>query len=351
LTTSLVGKTYVQGHIYRNNNDNVIASNGTFLPYTDRGNLIDGSGRYFIKPLPQYSEYPVSAFASVEDAGAKGDGQTDDTAALQAALLANAGCKITYFPHGVYLVTDTLYVPPGSRILGQVWSTLSASGAKFADSENPHVMLQVGKEGEVGVAEVTDMLFTVADVLPGAILVEVNMRGANQGDVSFHNSHYRIGGAADSKTETACQTESEPCKAAFLLTHLKACSSSYIENAWLWSADHDLDGDYNQQIGTGRGMLVEAQQGTWLVGTGSEHHTLYAYQFNNAQNVFAAMQQVETPYWQPTPRAPNPWTPSLAYSDPTFEGCPSNVSQCYMQWALRIIGSETHTLPLYGEQS
>ena len=131
-------------------------------------------------------------------------------------------------------------------------------------------MLQVGKEGEVGTAEFTDMLFTVADVLPGAILVEVNMRGANQGDVSFHNSHYRIGGAADSKTETACQTESDPCEAAFLLLHLKACSSSYIENAWLWSADHDLDGDYNQQIGTGRGMLVEAQQGTWLVGTGSE---------------------------------------------------------------------------------
>ena len=232
--------------------------------------------------------------------------------------------------------------------MGEVWSTLSASGATFADSNNPHVMIQVGKEGEVGVAEFTDMLFTVADVLPGAILVEVNMRGANQGDVSFHNSHYRIGGAADSKTETACQTESDPCPAAFLLTHLKACSSVYIENAWLWSADHDLDGDYNQQIGTGRGMLVEAQGGTWLVGTGSEHHTLYAYQLNNAQNVFAAMMQVETPYWQPTPRAPTPWTPSPVYSDPTFEGCPSNISQCYMQWALRIIGPETHTVPLYG---
>ena len=154
-------------------------------------------------------------------------------------------------------------------------------------------MIRVGDPGEVGVAEFTDMLFTVADVLPGAILVEVNMRGANQGDVSFHNSHYRIGGAADSKTETACQTESDPCKAAFLLTHLTETSSTYIENAWLWSADHDLDGVYNQQIGTGRGMLVEAKGGTWLVGTGSEHHTLYAYQFKDAQNVFAAMMQGE----------------------------------------------------------
>jgi glucan 1,3-beta-glucosidase len=240
LTSSLTGKTFIQGHIYRNNNDRVIASNGTFLPYTNRGNLIDGSGRYFTKSLPQYSDYPVSAFASVKDAGARGDGQTDDTAALQAALLANANCKITYFPHGVYLVTDTLYVPPGSRIVGEVWSTISASGPNFKDANNPFVMLQVGKQGEVGVAEFTDMLFTVADVLPGAILVEVNMRGVNQGDVSFHNSHYRVGGAADSKTETACQTDSHPCKAAFLLVHLTADSSTYIENAWLWSADHDL---------------------------------------------------------------------------------------------------------------
>ena len=96
-------------------------------------------------------------------------------------------------------------------------------------------------------------------------------------------------------------------------------------------------------------MLVESQLGTWLVGTGSEHHVLYAYQFNNAQNVFAAMMQVETPYWQPVPRAPSPWTPSSFYSDPNFVGCQKNVSQCYMQWALRIIGSETRTLLLYGQ--
>lgn len=37
-------------------------------------------------------------------------------------------------------------------------------------------------------------------------------------------------------------------------------------------------------------MLVEATAGTWLVGTASEHHTLYAYQFYNAQNVMSAMQ-------------------------------------------------------------
>ena len=96
-------------------------------------------------------------------------------------------------------------------------------------------------------------------------------------------------------------------------------------------------------------MLVEAQAGTWLVGTASEHNTLYAYQFNNAQNVFAALMQVETPYWQPNPEAPAPWTANATWSDPDFSGCNSSVPQCYMQWALRIIGAQTSTLALYGQ--
>jgi len=81
-------------------------------------------------------------------------------------------------------------------------------------------MVQVGRPGDVGVAELQDILFTVGDVLPGAILVQVNMKATNQGDVSFHNSHFRMGGAADSRTETACQTYGSPCKAAFLPLHL-----------------------------------------------------------------------------------------------------------------------------------
>jgi glucan 1,3-beta-glucosidase len=209
-------------------------------------------------------------------------------------------------------------------------------------------MIQVGKPGEVGLAEFSDMLFTVADVLPGAILVEVNMRGQHQGDVSFHNVHYRIGGAADSLTETVCNSDASPCKAAFLVMHLKDTSSSYIENSWLWTADHDLDGTNPTSVGTGRGMLVEATQATWLIGTGSEHHTLYGYTLYNAKNVMTSLMQVETPYWQPLPKAPFPWTPNATWHDPTFEGCSGNVSQCYMSWAVRVIGSETQNVALYG---
>jgi glucan 1,3-beta-glucosidase len=146
-------------------------------------------------------------------------------------LKANANCKITYFPYGVYVVTGTIKVPPGSRIVGEVWSVITASGSNFNSSDNPRALLRVGEPGDVGIAEVSDMLMTVSDLLPGTILIEVNMAGTSPGDVSFHNTHTRVGGAADSRVETACQSESQPCKAAFMHAHLAKSSSSYWENS------------------------------------------------------------------------------------------------------------------------
>lgn len=346
----LSGQTYAVGYVHVSNDGSVTDTDGNYLPYTSRGILANSSGDYVTKSQPQYTQYDASAFSSIKDSGAKGDGQTDDTAAINAALQANADCKITYFPHGVYVVTDTIVVPPGSRLVGEVWSIITASGAKFKDASNPKPMIQVGTAGSVGIAEFSDLLFTVADVLPGAILVEVNMVGTNPGDVSFHNVHTRVGGAADSRTETACSSTTNPCKAAFLHVHLTACSSSYWENNWLWTADHDLDNTYPITMGVGRGMLVEATRGTWLVGTASEHQVLYAYQFNNAQNVQASMMQVETPYWQPAPKAPFPWTPNTtaSWADPTFD-CAGLADECNMSWQMRILGAQSHTLALYGQ--
>jgi hypothetical protein len=52
---------------------------------------------------------------SVTDFGAVGDGVTDDTAAIQAAITASAD-KSLYFPSGTYLITDTL-----NQLQSQAW--------------------------------------------------------------------------------------------------------------------------------------------------------------------------------------------------------------------------------------
>jgi pectin methylesterase-like acyl-CoA thioesterase len=93
--------------------------------------LHSDTGNFFARPKPQYENYAVSDFVSVKAHGAKGDGHSDDTAAIQQAISQYAGCKIIYFPAGTYLITSTVTVPAGSRLVGEVWSVLSATGSAF----------------------------------------------------------------------------------------------------------------------------------------------------------------------------------------------------------------------------
>jgi hypothetical protein len=49
-----------------------------------------------------------------------GDGVTDDTAAVQKAFDSNVG-KIIYVDSGNYILTKTVTIPGGSRIVGEMW--------------------------------------------------------------------------------------------------------------------------------------------------------------------------------------------------------------------------------------
>ncbi|KAF7142176.1 hypothetical protein CNMCM5793_008853 [Aspergillus hiratsukae] len=80
-----------------------------------------------------------------------------------------------------------------------------------------------------------------------------------------------------------------------------------------------------------------------------EHHTLYQYNFEYAQNVFSAFQQSETPYWQgwgSPDLAPAPWSSNLIASDPNFSNCDPSDAGCRMALFERIRGSSD--LFLYG---
>jgi hypothetical protein len=60
-----------------------------------------------------------SAPVNVRDYGATGDGTTNDTTAVQAALTAaKAGSKVLYFPKGNYLVEEALYLDRGLTVYG-----------------------------------------------------------------------------------------------------------------------------------------------------------------------------------------------------------------------------------------
>lgn len=122
-TRSTTIGSFIQGTVYKDQTTGKYLESSGSLSRPQA--LVDSSGAYWTKSRPQYEQYSSGCFSSVRDFGATGDGKTDATKAINAALKANANRRITYFPAGNYRVSGTIHVPVGSRIVGEVWSTIS----------------------------------------------------------------------------------------------------------------------------------------------------------------------------------------------------------------------------------
>ncbi|EER45681.1 LysM domain-containing protein [Histoplasma capsulatum H143] len=311
---------------------------------------------FFERAKPQYEAIPVSKFVHMKDR-AKGDGITDDTESFQSVLLQYAGSdNIIFVDAGSYILTETITIPAGAKIVGEGWPQLVAFGPKFQDEKNPRPLVRVGNRGDRGDVEIQDLLFTTKGPTAGAVLVEWNIKAACSGCASMWDSHVRIGGATGSElTSTECPAitsgvNGDGCKSGSLMMHITDSSSAYMENVWLWTADHDIDDldwqDNNNtlvqtSIYTARGLLVESTEATWLYGTSSEHALYYQYNFYKAQNVFAGMIQTESPYYQPTPNPPAPFESAVGIfnGDPAYQNCHCGSPGNDAAWALRIIES------------
>lgn len=316
--------------------------------------LVDGSGKIFERTKPLYEDYPTSAFISVKSAGAKGDGETDDTEAIQKILNSAKEDQIVYFDHGAYIITSTIKVPKNIKIVGEIWPMLMAHGKKFSDQKNPIPMLQIGQPGDVGSIEMSDLLIETKGPAPGAILMEWNLAESSQGSAGMWDVHFRIGGSSgtDLQSDKCAKTPKEStepdheCIGAFMLFHATEKANAYVGNAWFWTADHELDlPDHNQiNIYTGRGVLIESQGPVWLYGTSSEHNQLYNYQISNAKDIFMGFIQTETPYYQANPNALVPFTPQSSWNDPDFASCKTD--SCRKAWGVRVLN--TSDLYIYG---
>jgi glucan 1,3-beta-glucosidase len=271
---------WADGHRYLPNGP--IAARGPITPSKRPSILLNAEGKYYERSKPQYGEIPLSKFLSVRDLGATGNGNTDDTQALNAAILqAKDEGKILFMDAGYYKVTGTIYVPPGSKIVGEALATVILSaGGYFNDINAPKAVVQVAQPGEQGVVELSDLILSTQGQQRGAILMEYNL--ASYGEpAGLWDVHTRIGGFAGSNLQTA-QCEKTPdvvitednlvadCIAAYLSIHVtKFGTGLYMENNWLWTADHDLDDPTNNNtqltIYNGRGLYIESNRGVlWL---------------------------------------------------------------------------------------
>ena len=77
-------------------------------------------------PVMRTLQQKLDDFVSVKDFGAKGDGETDDTAAINRALYQlycvtgfQGAFKTLHFPAGRYIISDWIKVPPYATLMGE----------------------------------------------------------------------------------------------------------------------------------------------------------------------------------------------------------------------------------------
>ncbi|KAI1399306.1 glycoside hydrolase family 55 protein [Hypoxylon fuscum] len=351
-TGSTTIASWVSGNVYNPTGPKTTA--GAITPPT-RPAVLVSSGKYYERSKPSYATLASSSFSSVRTGGAKGDGTTDDTAALQKVITAAASAgKVVYFDAGTYKVTKTLLIPAGSKIVGEGYPVIMSSGSFFTNINAPQVVVQIGNAGDSGTVEWSDMIVSTQGAQAGAILIRWNINSPASSPSGMWDVHTRIGGTTGSNLSLAncpstptSTTVNSNCIAGYISMHVsKTAARLYAENVWLWVADHDVDNASLTQIKVyaGRGLLVESTVGTlWLVGTSVEHHVRYQYQFSNTQNIFAGQIQTETPYHQPNPGARQPFPLNTTIDDPNFDIlCPqsSSPSTCSEAWGLRVSASK-----------
>ncbi|KAH8650653.1 glycoside hydrolase family 55 protein [Tricladium varicosporioides] len=324
---------------------------GLLTPAARPASLLTGNS-YYTRSKPQYNDLPTSSFLSVRSMGARGDGATDDTAALQNTInTATSAGQVVFIDSGTYRTTSTLFIPPGAKIVGEAYPIIMSSGGFFNDMANPRPVIKVGNAGQIGQVEWTDTIVSTQGTQAGAIGIQWNL--ASSGTPSgLWDVHVRIGGFAGSNLQIqqcpktpGASSVNTACIGAYMMMHVASSASNlYMENVWFWTADHDIDSSNNLQITvyTGRGLYIESTAGNlWLVGTSSEHNNLYQYQLASTRNIFMGFVQTETPYYQPNPIAPTPFSPVASINDPDFAAtCAGKSGNCADAWGMRIVNSE-----------
>ena len=179
--------------------------------------------------------------------------------------------KLAFFDHGGYVLTDTVVVPNNLKITGECLSIIMISGStgNFLSQTSPQVGWQVGTAGQTGTVEMSDLVFETLGSVPGAILVEWNIKcdtSVGQASCGLWDIHWRIGGSSGTMLQsntceknpdkTTTTADVAPCIGSFMLLHVTSQASIYMENTWGWVADHDLDLGTRDQIDIYNGRQV-----------------------------------------------------------------------------------------------
>jgi len=206
-------------------------------------------------PSPAYPTMWEGA-RSVTVFGAKGDGKTDDTAAIQRAI---DECRDVFFPEGDYLVSDTLKLRPSSRLFGEMWSviTLKPDSAGFAEPSSRKALLGIPAD-------------------PGATLSVCHLRFSllTPGGIGCDWRAGERSMLVDSTFYTDSQTQE-------LNWRISGEGGGLFENCWSPGRSGD-------------GLEITSSGRKWLYGVQQEHYQGTAVNLRRAQHLTALGFQFET---------------------------------------------------------
>ena len=140
---------------------------------TEAGYTSDTSGDP-LNPVERSLQQILDELVSIKDFGAKGDGVTDDTAAINRAIqeiyvsvlnTTHAPVRRTIkFPAGTYVVTDTILVPPNCNLVGDGKNNTIISGSNIVTLRSCDSNFIVYGSGLFGVDADLPSYITVKDM-------------------------------------------------------------------------------------------------------------------------------------------------------------------------------------------
>lgn len=248
-------------------------------------------------PRPTFVGLP---FVSVTTYGAMGDGEADDTAALQAGLAS--GFPL-FLPSGVYKVSDTLQVPCNGTLLGEGLATiaLAPNAPGFGGGGNGSgfkAMLSTppSTPSSPCYAHLADLsLSTLGPGNMGALLLN-HTSNSDSGlwDVTIRLYGYGVG----LKAQLGPPTPGDP-------SFSPDSGGGVLSNTWWWVADHNLTDLLPMNNGSAPactshcsagqelGVVVTTGGPLFLMGTNFEHSGQLEYNFTGASNVVGSCIQTE----------------------------------------------------------
>jgi hypothetical protein len=245
---------------------------------------------------------PMAQWANVHDLGVKGNGTTDDTAALQAAIDSH---HAVYLPTGSYRVKATLHLRPDSVLIG-----FNPSTTVITPPENDPAFTGEGdavplvESAGGGDAILSGIGIDTGNVAPRAAgLVWRAGPHSMVDDVNFAAGHGRIGASFGARLPPPLQLGAPGAPAQRPAAGFPPRGPSTAETQYpsLWIRDGGggiLRGVWTSNTNAKAGLLVEnTTTPTVVYQMSCEHHMHHETQFHHASNwtIYALQTEEENP--------------------------------------------------------